>query len=593
MASAGDLLNGRYRLIEELGRGGMGTVYRAYDETSQRPVAVKVIRPEFAADQRFREALEYESRVAMTIEHPNLIPPHDVGTGDQFYIVTRLVAGADLGQRLRMSGRLPLEQTILLGQQIAAGLEAIHATGLVHGAIKPSNVLLAPSGGRDHVYVTDFGIARDTVADLKISTINGTLAYRSPELFHDNHGSPSSDVYAFACLTVRCLTGRTPFLGPNYRDYQLQHETSPPPKLANLTSGLPPGLDGVIAAGLDKDPAKRPSPAAWMNALQKASGQAVKAPVAPKTAPAKAAAAGLAPVIPLAAAASKAPPTAPTPAAPPPAPPKSVTPPAPAKAPPPPPAALPPPPPAPPPPPPPEDLDDEWATERPRSRRALAGWIAASVVLVAGVAAAGFAINKASNDSRDTNNLHAAQSTSPPTGQPSTSPPVAKAATLVGPHTAAQAALFQRVSNLPLGQCKADVQSPTPTGQKAALRCTPRTTAADSIVVRQFDTADHEIGDAASRPTAENAATSLRPCDPTGNPQQVAAWGFWNDGSRQQGYIQCFPQNKSGGRALVTTYDSSAIELDLAKNSDSSAQAGSNLYDWWDKNVRTTPLTSA
>ncbi len=593
MASAGDLLNGRYRLVDVLGEGGVGTVYRAYDETSQRPVAVKVIRAEFASDPRFREALEFETRVAMTIDHPNLIPPHDVGTGEQFYVVTRLVAGADLGQRLRMTGRIPLEQTLLIGQQIASGLEVIHGTGLIHGDLKPANVLLAPSGGRDHVYVTDFGIARATVADLKISSINSSLAYRSPELFQNNHnGSASSDVYALACLTVQCLTGRTPFLGPEYRDYRLQHETSRPPQLADLAAGLPPALDEVIAVGLDKNPARRPAAVAWMNALREAASAAAKATPAARAA-AKTPVVGSAPLAAAAAATTPSPVVIPPVAAAPPVPvaatakaepPKTPTP-QPAPQPPPPPAVVPAQPIAPPP----EAFDDDPFDEEPRSRRALAGWIAAGIVLVAAVAVAGFAISKANNHTSSTSSTNPSATTSP---HPSASP--ATTASLTGPHTPAQAALFQRVSGLPLGECKAYVQPPTPTGQQAALRCTPGGPAVDSVVIRQFDTSNHEIGDAAKRPTAEGATTALGPCDPNGNPpnsRQVAAWGFWKDSSRQQGYIQCFPQNKSGGRELVLTYDSAAIEMTLIKNADSSAQAGADLYEWWDKHIRTTPLT--
>ena len=231
--------------------------------------------------------------------------------------------------------------------------------------------------------------------------------------------------------------------------------------------------------------------------------------------------------------------------------------------------------------------DDEPSGRQPRSRRAIVGWAAAVIVLVAAVAIAGFAISKSNNGTHNS---------SPPAGGHSSAPPASTTATLTGSHTSEQAALFQRVSTLPLGQCKAHTEAQPPTGQTAALQCDPGVAAADSVVVRQFDTKDHEVADAASRPTAQNATTSLRPCDPNGtppNPEQVAAWGFWTDDTRQQGYIQCFPQNKTGGRALVLTYDDSAIELELIKNSDSSAQAGIDLYDWWDKNIRTTALAKA
>ena len=562
--STGELLGGRYRLIAMLGQGGMGIVYRAYDETANRSVAVKVIRPGFASSPDYRERFRTETTAAREIDHPNVIPIHDVGYGEDLYIVMRLVAGADLGQRLKMVGRIPLSQTLQIGNQIASALEAIHAAGLVHRDIKPDNVLLAPTHGRDHAYLTDFGIARSAPADLRSSSFGGlvgSLPYCSPERFQGESGGPSSDVYGLACLAVECLTGRVPFPGPEYADYLRQHEGTPPPPLAELADGLPPELDPVIARALEKDPEQRQaSPQVWMSDLQAAAAGAGEVPAWTGTAVSS----------------EPSPPSPPSPPSsgdagepaaegeesaldgePPPA------------------AAAEPV----------VEADDEGApSERGRSRAKVVALSAAIVGFLAVATVAGIAIS----DSGDTKPAAVASHAATPSHAASAS----TVARLVGAHTAADAALFHRVATLPLGPCAATAETTPPAGQTAALTCKPGVSAVDSVTIRQFSSSNAAIRDAAKRPVNEGVTTTYYTCDPNGTPPnngQIAAYGNWSHDGRQ-GYLQCYAQARSGGRALVWTYDSQAIEMAAVKATDDSPQAAIALFDWWDRYVHTTAL---
>ena len=147
-----------YRIEELIGRGGMGVVYRAYDLRLKRTVALKLVAPSLARDERFRERFARESELVMSLEHPNVVPIYDAGDVDgRVYLAMRLVDGTDLRSLLRAEGALEPDRAIAICAQIAAALDAAHARGLVHRDVKPSNVLLDSSG---HVYLADFGLTR-------------------------------------------------------------------------------------------------------------------------------------------------------------------------------------------------------------------------------------------------------------------------------------------------------------------------------------------------------------------------------------------------------------------------------------------------
>src|SRR5262245_29872866 len=171
-----------YRIEDVIGRGGMGVVYRAYDLRLKRPVALKLVAPSLATDERFRERFARESELVMSLEHPNVVPIYDAGDVDsRLYLAMRLVDGTDLGSLLRSEGALDPARAVTICSQIASALDAAHARGLVHRDVKPSNVLL---DGSEHVYLADFGLTRrldDLTSDPGSERSIGTPAYLAPE----------------------------------------------------------------------------------------------------------------------------------------------------------------------------------------------------------------------------------------------------------------------------------------------------------------------------------------------------------------------------------------------------------------------------
>jgi len=203
-----------YRLEALIGRGGMGVVYRARDLALDRDVALKLLAPRLADDSSFRERFLTESRVAASLEHPNVIPIHDAGEIDgQLYIAMRLVDGTDLKALLR-DGPLEPPRAVRVLEQVAAALDAAHARGLVHRDVKPSNVLLDE---REHVYLADFGLSRylgDAAAQLGPAKSLGTADYVAPEQIRGEQVDGRADVYALGCMLYECLAGEPPFSRP-------------------------------------------------------------------------------------------------------------------------------------------------------------------------------------------------------------------------------------------------------------------------------------------------------------------------------------------------------------------------------------------
>src|SRR5262245_19097523 len=201
-----------YRIEELLGRGGMGVVYRAYDLRLKRTVAIKFVTPELASDNGFRERFERETELAMSLEHPNVVPIHDAGDVDgRLYLAMRLVAGTDLRKLLRDEGELEPSRVVAICSQVANALDTAHARGLVHRDVKPSNVLLDEG---EHVYLADFGLTRrleDQGALPGDGRSVGTPAYLAPEQIEGKQVDGRADVYALGCLLFECLTGSVPY----------------------------------------------------------------------------------------------------------------------------------------------------------------------------------------------------------------------------------------------------------------------------------------------------------------------------------------------------------------------------------------------
>ena len=201
---------GCYELRSLLGAGGMGEVYRAYDTVKGRAVAIKLLRPEFAADPRFVERFRRESKLAARLQEPHIIPVHDWGEiNNVLYIDMRLVEGRSVGDALRADGAFDPSRATSIVTQVAEALDAAHAAGLIHRDIKPDNIVLT---SKDFAYLVDFGIAHHG-GDTGLTNVGsavGSLAYMAPERF-TGQGGPGVDVYALACLLYECLTGRPPF----------------------------------------------------------------------------------------------------------------------------------------------------------------------------------------------------------------------------------------------------------------------------------------------------------------------------------------------------------------------------------------------
>jgi hypothetical protein len=243
------------------GRGGMGVVYRAHEAFPARTVALKVISPELAADAEFRARFVRESNLAATIEHPNVLPIFRAGEeAGLLYLAMRYVEGTDLAALIADRGRLEPRRAVEIVVAVCDALDAAHASGLVHRDVKPANVLIGRQGGKEHVYLTDFGIAKRSDATggpTMTGSFMGTLDYAAPEQIQSGHVDARTDVYATGCLLYHALAGRVPFPADNAAARVFAHLSTEPPSLRDTDPTLPRQLDGVIHHAMAKDPNDR------------------------------------------------------------------------------------------------------------------------------------------------------------------------------------------------------------------------------------------------------------------------------------------------------------------------------------------------
>jgi YVTN family beta-propeller protein len=250
-----------YRIETLLGRGGMSVVYLAEDLRLHRKVALKLITPELAQDERFRERFLTESELAASLDHPNVVPIYEAGEADGvLFIVMRYVDGEDL-EELLIEGLLPPERAIALCAQIAGALDAAHARGLVHRDVKPSNVLIdRKAGPADHAYLADFGLTRRLAEQSGASSgalSLGTPAYIAPEQIEGAELDGRADQYSLGCVLFECLTGDSPFAPASEAAMLFAHLDAAPPSVARRRPGLPDAIDLVIAKALAKDRVER------------------------------------------------------------------------------------------------------------------------------------------------------------------------------------------------------------------------------------------------------------------------------------------------------------------------------------------------
>ncbi|HUC07238.1 MAG TPA: serine/threonine-protein kinase, partial [Solirubrobacterales bacterium] len=258
--SAGDDFAG-YRIERRLGRGGMGILYLAVEPGLDRRVALKLIAPEAAAEEVFAKRFAEESRIAASIEHPNVVPIYSAGEERGVpYIAMRFVAGSDLGRRIDRDGSLDPAHAVALIAQVGNGLDAIHAAGLVHRDVKPANVLLSGEEGSEHAYITDFGVARNVATQSGLTQTGrfvGTLDYVAPEQIAGGPVDARVDVYALGCLLFKLLTGRVPFPREGEAARLYAHLNDPPPAPSLYQPSVPMALDDVVIRALSKAPEDR------------------------------------------------------------------------------------------------------------------------------------------------------------------------------------------------------------------------------------------------------------------------------------------------------------------------------------------------
>jgi serine/threonine-protein kinase len=268
-----------YRIEAVAGRGGMGVVYLARQVALDRRVALKLIAPEFARDEAFRARFARESRIASSLDHPNVIPVYEAGEdGDRLFIAMRFVDGTDLGRMLAEDGALGPALAAELVAQAASALDAAHARGLVHRDVKPANLLVGGDlPARPHVYLTDFGLARRDGSSSALTTTGqwmGTPDYAAPEQIDGYDLDARTDVYALGCVLFAALTGTPPFGDRPRMAKAGAHLHEPPPALRSVSASVPAAFEPVVARALAKRPEDRYASAGELGAAALAAAQA-------------------------------------------------------------------------------------------------------------------------------------------------------------------------------------------------------------------------------------------------------------------------------------------------------------------------------
>lgn len=279
---------GPYRVLREIGRGGMGAVFEAVHTQIERKVAIKILRSEFAQNQQLVARFVTEARAVNIVNHPSVVQISDCGTlpDGLAYIVMEYLEGESLGSRMkRQGGRLTIPETLRLTRQIAAALAAAHSKGIIHRDLKPDNVMIVPdpeAPGGERAKVLDFGIAKvlasaqghggdaiEQSSQTRTGMMVGTPLYMAPE---QCRGSgiigDRADVYSLGVMLYRLLCGRPPFIGDGSGAVMAMHIYEPPPPLRQFEPAIPEDLAALVHQLLAKDPAQRPAMAAVADQLE-------------------------------------------------------------------------------------------------------------------------------------------------------------------------------------------------------------------------------------------------------------------------------------------------------------------------------------
>jgi len=261
----GETFAGRYQVIEDLGKGGMGRVYKVYDTEVKEKLALKLINPEVASDERTIERFRSELRLARTISHRNVCRMHDLGReGSSYFITMEYVSGEDLKSLIHRIGALPVGKAVSLAREVCAGLAEAHRVGVVHRDLKPQNIMIDRDG---NARIMDFGIAR-SIKGKGITGANvlvGTPEYMSPEQVDGKEAGPRSDLYSLGIVLFEMLTGRLPFEGETPLSVAVKQKSEAPPDPRRLNPQVPEDLARLVLRCLEKAPDKRPAGAAELS----------------------------------------------------------------------------------------------------------------------------------------------------------------------------------------------------------------------------------------------------------------------------------------------------------------------------------------
>ena len=247
---------GKYRILEEIGRGGMGVVYKAHDTVLDRPVAIKVLAPHLTWDQEFVQRFLHEARAAARLKHTNIVTIYDVGQVQGYhFIAMEYLEGHSLAEIIRHEGPLPPERAVRILDQIAQALDYAHVQGLIHRDVKPGNVIVSP---QDHATLTDFGVAKALAGSrlTRSGTMLGTPSYMAPEQVSGQPVGPATDVYALGVVAYEMLGGRPPFEGDTARVLHA-HVYEEPRPLPQVNLRISSAVGAVVQKALVKEPGKR------------------------------------------------------------------------------------------------------------------------------------------------------------------------------------------------------------------------------------------------------------------------------------------------------------------------------------------------
>jgi len=253
----GKVLGGRYEILEQLGGGGTAVVYKGHDRLLQRPVTVKVLRPEFSADEEFVARFQREARAVASLSHPNIVNVYDVGQeGDTHYLVMEYVDGDDLRSIIQREGCLTPPRAAAIALQICEALDHAHQNHIIHRDVKPHNILITKNG---LAKLADFGIAREAGGSTLVSSsgLVGSVHYISPEQARGDAADEESDIYSLGIVLYEMLAGSVPFTGANPVAVALKHIQEPPPSLRQRNAMVSQELERIVFRAIAKKPGDR------------------------------------------------------------------------------------------------------------------------------------------------------------------------------------------------------------------------------------------------------------------------------------------------------------------------------------------------